>query len=85
MFPDLYVINKWFKFEDKISNNLKIITFTRNHSDNDRTKNDISPSRGGGGMISSKNALDSKPPVIFQSLPCAFNYSFTCMHRFLRL
>ena len=40
---DLYVINTWFKFEDKIT------VFTRNHTDNDaddnddRTKNNVSP------------------------------------------
>ena len=54
---DLYVINMWFKFEDKIQNTSKVIVFTRNHTDNDddddATKNSMSPpppppGRGGG-------------------------------------
>ena len=32
---DLYVINRWFKFEDKIQNTSKVIVFTRNHTDDD--------------------------------------------------
>ena len=54
---DLYVINTWFKFEDKIQNTSKVIVFTRNHTDgdtddNDATKSNMSPpGRGGGGDI----------------------------------
>ena len=43
---DLYVINTWLKFEDKILKTLKVIVFTRNHTDDDtddRTKNNMSP------------------------------------------
>ena len=32
---DLNVINTWFKFEGKIQNNSKVITFKRNHTDAD--------------------------------------------------
>ena len=57
---DLYVINIWFKFEDKIQNTLKVTVFTRNHTDDDDnddaddddddgTKNSTSPSPSGGG------------------------------------
>ena len=49
--PRLYVINTWFKFEDKIQNTSKVIVFTRNHTDNDdvddRTKKMSYLSRGG--------------------------------------
>ena len=40
------MINIWFKFEDKIQNTSKVITFTRNHTDDDAddgTKNNMSP------------------------------------------
>ena len=30
-----YVINTWFKFEDKIQNTSKVIVLTRNHTDDD--------------------------------------------------
>ena len=44
---DLYVINIWFKFEDKIQYTSKVIVFTRNHTDeddaDDGTKNNMSP------------------------------------------
>ena len=45
--PRLYVINIWFKFEDKILNTSKVIVFTRNHTDDDAddygTKNNVPP------------------------------------------
>ena len=37
---DLYVINTWFKFEGKIQNDSKVITFIRNHTDDDDDKDD---------------------------------------------
>ena len=43
------MINIWFKFEDKIQNTSKVIVFTRNHTDDDGTKNNVSPPVGGGG------------------------------------
>ena len=49
---ELYVINTWFKFEDKIQNTSKVIVFTRNHTDNEDVVTEpkkMSPlSRGGG-------------------------------------
>ena len=56
---DLYMINLWFKFEDKIQNTSKVIMFTRNHTnddddadnddeDDDGTKNNMSPPGRGG-------------------------------------
>ena len=44
----IYVINTWFKFEDKIQNTSKVTMFTRNHTDddadnNDKTTNNMSP------------------------------------------
>ena len=47
---DIYVINTWFKFEDKIPNESKFAMFTRNHTDNaddDETKTICLPSQGG--------------------------------------
>ena len=51
---DLCRINTWVKFEDKIPNDSKVITFTRNHTDDndadnddDRTKNSTAPPVGG--------------------------------------
>ena len=46
------MINSWFKFEDKVKNFLKVITFTRNHTDDadDGTKNNMSPLVGGWGV-----------------------------------
>ena len=45
------MFNKWFKFEGKILNDSKFITFTKNHTDDDtdnnRTKNSMSPPVGG--------------------------------------
>ena len=41
-----YVINTWFKFEDKTQNLSKVIVFTRNQTDDaddDGTKNNMSP------------------------------------------
>ena len=35
------MINIWFKFEGKIKNDLKVITFTRNHTDDETKKGDI--------------------------------------------
>ena len=42
---DFHVIKTWFKLEGKIQNPSKVITFTRNHTDDandDRTKNNVS-------------------------------------------
>ena len=41
------MINTSFKFEDKIQNASNVIVFTRNHADDDRTKNNMSPRSGG--------------------------------------
>ena len=50
------MINTWFKFEDKIQNTLKVIVFTRNHTDDDDADDEegpkysmFPPRRGGGG------------------------------------
>ena len=46
---DFYVINIWFKFEEKIQNTSKVFVFTRNHTDDDndadddKTNNNVSP------------------------------------------
>ena len=51
------MINTWFKFEVKIQKDSKVITFTKNHTDddadndNDGTKNNKSPPVGGGSNI----------------------------------
>ena len=52
---DLYVIDTcWFKFEDIIHNDLKVVTFPRNHTEDDAddaddgTKNHMSPPSQGG-------------------------------------
>ena len=54
------MIITWFKFEDKIQNNSKVIAVTRNHTDdnvdNERTKNNIFSLRLGGG----RHNADSK-------------------------
>ena len=44
------MINIWLKLEGRIPNDSEVIVFTRNHiddnADNDRTKNNVSPSQG---------------------------------------
>ena len=51
------MINTWFKFEGKIQNASKVIMFTRNHTDDskdtddDGTKNNVSPQLRKGGDI----------------------------------
>ena len=73
----LYVINSWFKFEDKIQNTTKVIVFTRNHTDgdtddndaDDRTKNNISPRSGGGGdIILHYKKANTRPLSCFNAL-----------------
>ena len=48
--------------QDKIQNNSKVIVFTRNHTDDDGTKNNMSPPGCGGGDIIRRAGSSSIPP-----------------------
>ena len=75
---DPYVINTWFKFEDKIPNDQKVILFTRNHTDdkadddadNDRTKNNTSPPVRGGRHKYDQTKYSDNCPVHIILNPC---------------